>query len=319
MRHPLFSVPLLAATSFSCLPADTRPVPAQVNVTASSSELLLGGIPSSAMEDGWSVAFERLLISIGDPHVGSPEERGCSAYSNPSYTRVFDMKAVMQPETIGISYARDQCSFSFRVSSPDQDSRFGAGATERDSEFMRTPARDVYASISGVSIYVTGTAARGSTIKRFAWAFRQRLQYDECWQQDGATRITGLDLRGGELVTVNIVIKAEALFQDQLDPMLAKLRFDVFAAADADEDGEVTLSELAEVPLSGIGAKDVYHGSDAGAQDTLDASCRSAEAPNGLRPISTLRDYVYCGLFPQLARFGGGGGCEVTAGDVHLQ
>jgi hypothetical protein len=313
-----FSKLVLCALGLSCLPGDTRPVPVQIDVTVSSTDLVLNGIPSSATADGWNVSFERLLISIGDPHVGSPLEGACSPYSNPGYARIFDMKAVTRPENVGVAFARDQCSFSFTVSNPEPDTKIAAGATDQDRELMRTPGTDPYAGVSGISMYVSGTAERAGMGKRFAWAFRQRVRYEECWQEEAGTRSDGLDLRDGEIVTANIEVRGEDLFRDHLDPSGAMLRFDVFASADANSDGEVTLSELRAVPLEEVRTNGPYGVPDDEAASSTPTSCTYSEDPGVLHPISTLGDYVYCGLFPQLVRFDKGG-CQVTVGEQHLQ
>jgi hypothetical protein len=52
--------------------------------------------------------------------------------------------------------------------------------------------------------------------------------------------------------SAQLTIHGDHLFYDDLLSAEAKLRFDTLAAADADMDGELTLDELAAVPLSSI-------------------------------------------------------------------
>lgn len=56
---------------------------------------------------------------------------------------------------------------------------------------------------------------------------------------------------GGE-ARVQATIHADHLFYDDLQNPAARMRFDAMAAADANDDGEVTLGELAAVPLSSL-------------------------------------------------------------------
>ncbi len=97
---------------------------------------------------------------------------------------------------------------------------------------------------------------------------------------------------------LDILIRVEALFQDELDEAHAELRFGAFALADdeyGNGDGEVTLAELRNVALtdSRVGV---------GSQSTGD------------QPWKTLRDWVVQGLLPAIPRVGGTGECSIEEG-----
>jgi hypothetical protein len=47
----------------ACLPADNRPVPASILVTAQPSEATKHGFVT---DDGWEVKFDRVLLALGD-------------------------------------------------------------------------------------------------------------------------------------------------------------------------------------------------------------------------------------------------------------
>lgn len=297
----------------SCLPTDTRPPPGSLVVTVSSDDQLRQGIDAAATTDGWSIGFDRFLINLGQPSLdGDP----CNAYSEPSYTRIFDMKTA-GPQRVGLLYGLGQCDFGFRIGNPNADSLLGAGVTAADATFMRTPGTDPYAGTSGVTVYVKGHASKGPETKTFEWAFRRRASYRTCRTSGGA----GLDLQGSEARTVDIVIRGGALFADGLEDG-AKLRFGVFADADTktgDGDGEVTLDELARVPVAsaglavGDGGAFLDDGGISGAPQgfgRIDAGV-SAYAKGAVHGLS-LRDYVYLALFPNLPRFEGDGRCTVS-------
>jgi hypothetical protein len=106
-------------------------------------------------------------------------------------------------------------------------------------------------------------------------------------------------------------MQAEALFRDQRDPAVAMLRFQPFAEADTDGDGDITLDELDGIELSDLGMYYQYPGEP---------------GPDGLHPyfcadkdgtpltVRTLGDYAYCALAPSIARFEGNGSCVVGTG-----
>jgi hypothetical protein len=276
----------------SCLPHDTRPPPARVLVVVTANEELLGGIPST--EDSWSIGYERFLVSLGGV---SLDGKSCTTYSEAGYGRILD---VQDPDAqkLSLSYALGQCDFGFRVSNPSSDSLLGQGVTEEDKTFMRTPGTDFYALDRGVSIYVQGTATKSDVSKHFAWSFRQRVRYEKCEADVDGTRVVGLGLNRKDSVEVEIRMHGEALFQDNIDPARAKLRFDALAAADTtfgNDDGEVTLSELGRVKLSDVGSAAAY-----------------LDADGGTGELKTLEDYVYVALFPAIARYRGDGTCTAS-------
>ena len=290
-------VACLGASAPGCLPDDTRPPPASVVVNVMAARSLIEGIPASSTADGWSIAFDRFLLSIGH---ASLDGDACTTYSEDHYGRILDMRRP-EPQRVGIVYGLGQCDFGFRVSNPSGDSLLGNGVTEQDKTRMRTPGPDAYANMRGISLELAGRAVRGGVIKTFAWSFRQRIFYRECAAGPDAGGARGLALHGNEAVAVNIVVDGEALFQVGLDAATAKLYFDHFAEADdqyGDKDGAVTLDELASVPLADIASM-----------------AESIDAGVGTNTWKTLEDYVYLGLVPRLARFQGDGTCTLGVGD----
>jgi hypothetical protein len=302
-----------AALTFGCLPTDTRPPPAEVEMTASGSDTARDGVTTV---DGYDVHFERVLASLGGAYVGDEqgEDSGpCSEYSSPQYTRLFDFVAVTKPEKVGLAFALGSCPFGFVVRFPNPDAIIGTGATEADGEFMRIPKSDRYATDAGVSLYVIGSATNGSVTKRFEWEFRERIGYQDCWVPDGDGKRNVLVLETNGSTSVNVEMQPEALFRDQLDPEVGVLRFQPFADADADGDDAITLNELDGILLADLDGYD-YPESAGSPIDTNDAPYYCADT-NGVQvPVKTLGDFAYCAAAPSVARFQGVGGCRMHAG-----
>jgi hypothetical protein len=309
--RPLAVGALLLPFASACLPTDTRPPPAEVMLTASSSEQTRTGIPLTV--DGYRIDFERLLLSVGQAQVSEDSAATCSEYSNANYTRLFDFVQVGRAEKVNLVYALGHCAVGFTVRYPNLDAKLQTGATEEDVEFMRTPGSDAFAQDAGVSVYVIGSATNGSVTKHFAWPFRERIGYAACWVPDGDTRRTGLDLTSDGNVAVNVEMQAEALFRDQLDPAVAMLRFQPFADADTngDGDGDITLDELDAIELSELGMYYQYPG-EPDPDGVVPYFC--ADKDGTPVTVRTLGDYAYCALAPSIARFEGNGGCLVGAG-----
>jgi len=102
--------PLLAALGTACLPTDTRPPPAEIEMTTTSSDDTRGGANTV---DGYQIVFEFVRASIGQPDLSDQNDSGgsCAEYSNPEYTRLFDFTAVKSAEKVGLSYALGTCPF----------------------------------------------------------------------------------------------------------------------------------------------------------------------------------------------------------------
>jgi hypothetical protein len=290
----------LATCALSCLPSDTRPPPGTLLVAVTSSQALLDGIPSSLTEDGWSVAYDKFLVSFGGVSLDGDR---CSNYSGFGYDRIVNMK-MPGPQKVALLYALGSCEFGFGISNPDSEAVLGANVSEQDRMSMRTPGNDRYTLRSGISILVQGSATRGNVTKTFAWSFRQPVRYRDCSVGD----VAGFTLDAHETETATIGIAGETLLQDDLDASRAKLRFDVFVDGDArygNDDGEITLEELGRVPLADLQVMNLYLSRPTGS---------SGNDPTRSAEWKTFEDYLYLGLVPRTARFQMQGSCSITLG-----
>lgn len=276
---------LLAVLLLGCLPEDTRPPPGLVNVTFRGADATLDGVTTS---DGWSVKFARVLVSIGSADV---EGEGCAEYADADYFRILDGR-LRTPQKVGLIYGFGTCSFELRARNPENDSLLGEGVTEQDKLAMRDPVTNAYDEFAGITYWVSGYAERAGVRKTFEWKYRRRrVAYEECLV-DGASK--EFALRADQQVTVEVRVHAAALFQDALEHDKAKLRFDPIATADGNADGIVTLEELDEVTMEGVGIK--------------------KPEDEQAKEWSTLGDFVYHGLFPRMIRVGENGTCGLRGG-----
>ena len=304
-----------------CLPSDTRPPPAELTVTASSSDFTLNDIPATATTDGFEIVVERLLVNVGQAELGDGEgSTACNEYSNPDYTRLFDFKHVTAPRQLGIAFATGRCAFGYSVRFPNYATLLDVGATGDDAALMRTPGSDPDATDAGVSVYIEGVAVRGGETKHFAWPFRKRVGYADCGFVDDDTGAfsSGLSLVSDEKTSINLEVHAEGLFQNRSG---TPAPFQPYADADANGDGEITFDELWTVPLAAV----VAAGFDAPVDMSVPPPVSTPPAPiepaypcfdgNGnLIGIKTLGDYAYCELLPTLVRFEDTGTCMVQIG-----
>jgi hypothetical protein len=304
-----------------CLPSDTRPPPAEVTVTASSSDFTLNDIPATATTDGFDIVVERLLVNVGQAALDDGDSSSaCNEYSSPNYTRLFDFKQVSAPHELGLAFATGRCAFGYSVRFPNYATVLDVGATSEAATLMRTPGSDPDATDAGVSVYIEGVAVRGGEIKHFAWPFRKRVGYVDCGFFDDETGAfsSGLSLASNEKTSINLEVHAEGLFQNRPGTLA---HFQPYADADANGDGEITFDELWTVPLDAV----VAAGFDAPMDVSVPPPVSTPPAPidpayscfdsdGNLIGIKTLGDYAYCELLPTLVRFERTGACFVQIG-----
>jgi hypothetical protein len=291
MKH----VAHLLLITAGCLPADDRPEPGSVFVTVEPSQATKEGFTTA---DGWTVTFDRFLTAVGDVNVHSAEGGSCIDYNDPHYQWLIDF-TVAGREKVALVYALGDCSVEFSVRPPsDDDTLLGPGGSEQDIVSMRVRASDDYSEDERIAVLVRGHAERAGISKRFDWAFRHRYELTDCEHPSGAGFVSDIVLQGGDALGLDIIVRGEELFR-QLNQDDAPLQFDRMAAADADGDGSVSLTELAEVD----------------GPPELDVEELKSELPVEAAPAEdeqpSMADLVYGLLLPRIARFAGGGECEV--------
>ncbi len=259
----------------ACLPADSRPVPAVVQVTASTSDPALNGFQTA---DGWSVQFSKLLISIGQARV---EGDDCVDYADDGYTRIL---SGLVPGTQKVSelFGRGNCELAFAVTAPDDRPALGAGVSGSDRDDLLGGSRDV-----GMrrSVYAAGSAARAGVTVSFEFQTARTAPYWACWSSN---QTQGKALQADQTLTTAISLAPEVLFLAQSTQDPANLRFQAFFDADAvygNHDARITAEELALVPFDAIAVGGNY---DLGASH--------------LGTVQTLSDYVLGVNFPKLAQ-----------------
>lgn len=91
------------------------------------------------------------------------------------------------------------------------------------------------------SIRATGSARKDGVVKTFDWTFDRPTEYASC---------EGTAVVDGGAAATQLTIHADHLFYDDLVSSEPNVAFDLIAAADADEDGEVTSAELAAMGIT---------------------------------------------------------------------
>ena len=304
------SVFIVGACVTACLPNDSRPTPGSVLVNATSDGVTKTGIASTV--DGWAISFERVLVAIGNVELDGDH---CVVYSDSGYNRILDM-SVEGPQKVSLVYALGHCGFGFRVASPNVNTLLGEGAAETEKDAMRTGASDDYVDDRGIGIYVRGHASKGEVTKSFEWSFRLRASYRRCVASSDIDVGEGVVLESGKAQSIDIGVSPGRLFGAERNVLQPAPRFQTFADADTltgNDDGAVTLDELAGIPFADSGFTDVRPTSETDEFVDIDATYvhHLRRVDGGWAAPVSLEDYVYLVLFPRMLRFAGTGSCSI--------
>ncbi len=215
---------------------------ADLAFTTYGEEFVEDGIPADEIEDGWSAKFDKFLIVLGDVRVADDKGNEGARLSD---LTLFDMTKP-GPHPVGTAAgigAKHWNRISFRIPAANADTKLGSTASQADLDMMQQ---------AGYSVYVTGSATRGSDTKTFAWGFTESTTYSQCTAKIDGKEEEGVVLANGANVNAELTIHGDHFFYDDLSAETAVLRFDAIASADANQDGVVTLEELAAVKLFDI-------------------------------------------------------------------
>jgi hypothetical protein len=215
-----------------------------VSVTTWGEDYIEQEIPvdpgdGSGFVDGWSVSYERFLVNFQNVRVADSD--GESAASFDGAYLVDNTKPGVKTLTSfeGVP-ARAWDTVSYEIAPVTASSGLATGVSEADRTLMAD---------GGYGIYVAGTATKGDVQKHFAWGFAIGTAYDECHSEQDGKAEAGIVVTNNAELDLQLTTHGDHFFYDRLqsspDPSIeTSLRFDALAAADADDDGEITLDEL---------------------------------------------------------------------------
>lgn len=248
-----------------------------VSVTAWGEAFIEDSIPAAEFEDGFTVTYTRFLAVVQEL---SLRKKSGEAGPSQAGAHVVDVRQPGPVELLAWSDVPPGKWDDVRFAIAPAAAATGAGDVLAEDVTRMTAA--------GLSLYLEGTVAKGGLSKRFAWGFTGNTLYTAC-RSDALGE--GLTVPVGGAVELQLTLHGDHPWYDALTGA-PKLRAQGLVDADADGDGEVTLEELAAVPLTRF---------PAGQYDTT-----------GAAGVKTLRDFV-TSLTRTVGHFQGEGECDVTS------
>lgn len=201
-------------------------------LTASGGALIEEGIPASEMSDGCSVAFDRFLVSWDGRFL---EGAGAAVIGEVVGAQVYDL-ALAGPHDLGAAdgVPLGDWDHVHAVHQPD------AGATAGNVD----DATAAELASNDLSMRIEGTVTCGADAVTFGWDLSRGTKH-HCYAL--------VPIEADETTTTAYTIAGERLFATALQDFDAPLAGQPFVDADANGDGEVTLTELDGVDLPTLG------------------------------------------------------------------
>jgi hypothetical protein len=214
-----------------------------VTVTTWGESFIEDGLPSSVFpKDNWSVKYSKFLV---DYHSVAIADENNSVAAKLDHPLVFDMtkKATGNPKTLFTAEleAKAWPNVSYQVGPISDDATAGDLAADTDVTLVRTDQ---------ASVHVEGTATSPTgTTKTFNWSFSPATLFQGCHGEQDGKDVDGVIVTNGGNQIVELTVHGDHLFYDDLQSEEAVPRFQALADADANNDGDITLAELDQVPL----------------------------------------------------------------------
>jgi len=281
-RLAILATGIFVATAMACNNSDNGQ--GTVTFTTWGESFIEDGLPSSAFLDAWSVKYSRFLVVYN--HVTVADENGDVVAKLP-HPLVFDMtqKAQGKPKTLASFEleAKEWPNVSYQVGPITTDAEVGDLATADDVSLLQT---------DDASVHVEGTATSPTGAKKtFNWSFAPATLFQGCHGMQDGKEVEGVLITNGGTQEVELTVHGDHLFYDDLQSEESGPRFQAYADADANNDGQVTLDEMDQVPLYTIPIAKGPYGTGA------------------LGNVNTLGDYVRT-LARTIGHYRGEGSCN---------
>lgn len=221
------------------------------------------GDGDESIVDGWTVRYDKFLVTIGDFHARSSSDDSLDLRDEAVH--VVDLKrlpagGLVLAEFSADAVRYDRVGYSLPNASADADAAEGTAAADRELLVA-----------NGWSIYIEGelTAPDGvscvpgvpddcapAPVVRFAWGLQAGTAFADCAGPDG---VAGFAIPSGGTVQVKPTVHGDHWFFTNLTQgaEITERRAQWIADADLDRDGETTLAELRQVPAAKLFAAEL--------------------------------------------------------------
>ncbi|MRG95275.1 hypothetical protein [Polyangium spumosum] len=210
---------------------------------------LAAGMGEEDIQDGWSVTYDRFLITIGNFRASRSD--ASESLSAPD-VYVLDLKKVPAGGYVVTTWSDASATrwdrFGFDLPNADANTKALEPTAEADRKLLAD---------NGWSLYIEGSMTNGATTKTFRWGLPAGTSYDDCATED---EIPGFAVPAGGSVPVKPTIHGDHWFFNNITAGAeVTARYAQYIAdADLDMDGETTLDELRQTKAADVFPPDKY-------------------------------------------------------------
>jgi hypothetical protein len=210
---------------------------------------LSAGMGDEDILDGWSVTYDRFLVTIGNPRASRSD--ATERLSSPD-VYVLDLKKVPAGGYIVANFDDVSATRWDRFGFDLPNAKAGAKALAPTSDADLALLVD-----NGFSLYIEGNIDNGTTKKTFRWGLPAGTAYDDCATED---ETPGFAVPAGGTVAVKPTIHGDHWFLNNITAGAeVTVRYAQYIAdADIDKDGETTLDELKQTKAVDVFPADKY-------------------------------------------------------------
>jgi hypothetical protein len=212
--------------------------------TTWGEEYIQAEIPADSADvagfvDGWTLTYSKFLVVIENIAVADSKGNQGARFAS---SKVFDHtgEGVKSITTFDDLEAKDWDRVSYEIGPAGSETEKDDSVSDDDLAWMTE---------KGNSLHLVADVTKDKVTKHLDWAFDLATSYTECHATQDGKEEDGVVVTNGKTAEVQLTIHGDHPFYDRLqaseDPAIkTSLRFDAIAAADEDDDGEVTLEEL---------------------------------------------------------------------------
>ena len=170
-----------------CLPADTRPEPGLVHITADlqaqiRDAQLADGTLVFTTDDRWTVTIANLYVSIGNARLDGDN---CNEYAEAGYQRILNMRQP-GPQKVNQVWGLNACRVGFWLATPQAEEVVpGAGVSNAELDMMTngivpTSTPTGITTAQGMAVHIIGRAEKDGTTVSFDWGFSSDVRFKDC-------------------------------------------------------------------------------------------------------------------------------------------
>lgn len=275
-----------AAVLMACGPGGSG----ELRVLASGGDEARRGLASSELVDGWSIQFDRYLVSLKALRLSRDGELMADGLSP---ARVVDLTAGAVELEVLQDLPAGRLELSYAIAPPDADAVATTGVEAADLDTMRAER---------LSYLLEGVATKPPFAPvRFRFGFSEAVTMEDC--TNGVDGTQGVVIPASSRTEAELTLHVEHLFYDRLGTHAGVgLRFEALAAM-ADDQGLLTLEALEDQSLLEPVGMD--------GERLLDDDGRPVLYDPGATSVTHLADFLRVSIRDQ-GHLNGGGLCTIV-------